>query len=207
MLQFPCSKVNTVLYFYSQFFGIAAGLVAFLAFVPYVISIFHGKTKPERATWFIWLIVGIVILVSYISSGAKDTIWVALSYVVAPLVVVILSIKYGVGGWTRLDKICLSLVACSLLLWSVFKSSEMALYLNIGIDFLGAVPTVFKTYKDPRSESQLAWGVSLISSVLNIFAIDQLNFSVVVYPIYMFCLMVTMFVLVNRRKTLYHMKH
>src|SRR5688572_11025851 len=87
--------------------GKVAGVVSFVAFVPYILAILRGETKPNRATWWIWTVVGFMLGASYYSSGANNTIWVPVSYIVGPLVTALLSIKYGEGGWNRFDKGCL----------------------------------------------------------------------------------------------------
>src|SRR3989344_1300311 len=101
-------------------FGLAAGLFNLVAFVPYILSIFGWRlswsksifeqttrTKPNRASWFIWAFVGAVILPAYSHSGAHETVWVAAALVVGPCVVAILSIKYGEGGLSAFDQVCL----------------------------------------------------------------------------------------------------
>jgi hypothetical protein len=151
-----------------------------------VVSTFRGRTKPNRATWTIWAVVSIILAASYHSSGANDTIWVPLSYVVGPIIVAILSVKYGEGFWNELDMKCLAAAAASLVLWWIFESALVALLLTLFIDFLGYIPTIKKVYDRPRSEGRLAWTLFFVGHLLNLFAIDSFTFGVVVYPLCMF---------------------
>ena len=57
--------------------GFFAGLLSLAAFVPYIIAIVKGVTKPNRATWWIWTTNGLILLASYYASGAESTVWVA----------------------------------------------------------------------------------------------------------------------------------
>ena len=75
--------------------GWVAGVLSLVAFVPYIVAILRGETRPNRATWWIWTTTGGVLLASYYFSGADTTIWVAVSYFVASLVTAVLSIRYG----------------------------------------------------------------------------------------------------------------
>ena len=96
--------------------GWVAGVLSLVAFVPYIVAILRGETRPNRATWWIWTTTGAVLLASYYFSGAETTIWVAVSYFVASLVTALLSIRYGEGGSTPLDRGCLMApapVSCS----------------------------------------------------------------------------------------------
>ncbi|TAL49041.1 hypothetical protein EPN83_02085 [Patescibacteria group bacterium] len=164
--------------------GVIAGVITFLAFVPYIISTVKGDTKPERATWFIWAVVGFLLLTSYHYSGAVSTIWAAVTYFIGPLIVALISVKYGVGGWSVLDKVCLSGAAVSLILWYVTKSAPVALYINILVDFLGLIPTIVKTYNNPSSESRLSWSMSTIGNFVNLLAINRLTLSIIIFPAY-----------------------
>jgi hypothetical protein len=79
--------------------------------------------------------VGVMIAFSYRAAGAESTIWVPISYVIGPFGTALLSIKFGEGGWTQLDRACLLGVGIGLILWGVVRSPDLTLGLNIGIDF------------------------------------------------------------------------
>jgi len=88
--------------------GIIAGAIALFAYVVYVISIFRGRSKPNRATWWIWSFMGLVLALSYDLSGAENTIWAAYMEFFGPLIIALLSLKYGEGGINdKTDVICL----------------------------------------------------------------------------------------------------
>jgi hypothetical protein len=178
--------------------GAIAGATTLLGFVPYWISILRGKTQPNRATWAIWSIVGLILSSSYWAVGARDTIWVPLSYVIGPIVTSILGIRWGEGGWTRFDRRCLMGTAVSLVLWIALKSPLVALGLNLLIDFLGALPTIAKSARDPEGEDPLAWVLFAIGNGFNLLAIDQWSWAIAAYPIYLFVICVWMVVLLLR---------
>jgi hypothetical protein len=171
--------------------GAIAGVFALVGFIPYWWAIWQGKTRPNRATWWIWSIVGIAIALSYRSAGADATIWVPITYVIGPLVTSLLGIKFGEGGWTKLDRICLVGVGIGSILWGVCRSPTLALGINIAIDFLGAIPTIHKSFRHPDSEDKLAWGLFTIANALNMLAIDRWRWQIAIYPIYMFLLCAT----------------
>lgn len=168
-----------------QIIGISAGTISFLSFFLYYVSIFKKKTIPNRATWFILTIVGILIFSSYYSVGARETIWVPFSFILGPLIVFILSLKYGEGGWTKFDILCISGTGLSLIFWYLSGSALITLLINILIDLFGILPTIKKSYLRPWSEDSLAWFLTLISSILNLFAISVWSFEIWIYPMYM----------------------
>lgn len=171
---------------FAPFFGQAAGIVAFVAFIPYILSILRKETKPNRATFAIWSMVNVVILLSYLASGARDTIWVAFVYTICQLIVLLLSLKYGVGGFTKLDIICLASAALGICLWILTKQPTTALYISIFVEILGFIPTIKKSYLYPKTESSFAWVIFFLASSLNLFAITSFKFEIIVYPIYNF---------------------
>ena len=132
--------------------------------------------------------VGIIIAASYRAAGANATIWVPITYALGPLVTCLLGIKFGQGGWSRFDRICLLGVALSLSIWGIYRSADLALGINIGIDLLGALPTLRKSLIDPYGEDLLAWSLFFVANTLNVLAIDRWSWQVAVYPLYMFCI-------------------
>jgi hypothetical protein len=184
--------------------GAIAGICSLLGCIPYWRAILQGKTRPNRATWWIWLVVGIMIMLSYRAAGASTTLWVPITYVVAPFVTSLLAIKFGEGGWTKFDRMCLLGSLASLGFWSVNKSADLTLTINIGIDFLGALPTIRKSLIDPDSENLLGWSIFTIANALNLLAVDRWsNWQVIIYPLYMFllCGLICWLLWQGRRKT------
>lgn len=167
-------------------FGIAAGIFSFSAYIFYIIAIVKGTTKPSRITWIIWAVIGIILAFSYKASGAEDTIWVAVSESIGPTIIALLALKYGVGGTDRIDVFCFSASLFSLILWWWFDSPVVALVTNLAIDFFAALPTIQKSWHAPHEEDRFAWTLTQTGNLSNLFAIDKLTFSVLIYPIYTF---------------------
>jgi hypothetical protein len=165
--------------------GMIAGVLTLTGFIPYWWAIVRGQTRPNRATWWIWTIVGIIIAVSYRASGATSTMWVPITYVIGPFCTALLAIKFGADGWTKLDTICMVGVGVGLILWGVYRSPHLTLGLNIGIDFLGALPTIRKSIRDPDSEDLFSWLLFAIANIINLLAVDLWEWQIIVYPIYM----------------------
>ncbi len=177
--------------------GQVAGAASFVAYILYYISIIRGRSRPNRATWIILTVVGVLIAASYYASGARDTMWVALAYTIGPSIAAILAFRYGEGGATRLDIFCLVACGLSVILWILSENPIYTLTINIAIDFLGILPTLVKSYIDPESEDTLAWTLTTLSNGLNVFAIGAWTVSIALYPIYMVIVngLVTIFLL------------
>lgn len=167
--------------------GISAGIIGLAGYVPYIISTYRGVTKPNRATWFIWTLVGGLLAFSYMAAGDEHAIWLPLGYFFGPLIVAILSLRYGYATWTRLDTICVTAAILSIIPWVLAENPTITLLINVLIDAVGAVPTLVKTYHEPETEDFSAWLVFFIANTLNLFALTSFDLTVL-YPAYLFFL-------------------
>lgn len=166
-----------------QILGIVAGTLSFISFIPYIISIFKGETKPQRATYIIWTLVTILTFSSYLSVGATFTIYVVFSCMIMQLLIFILSFKYGMGGLGRLDIACLLLALVAAVTWAITKNPELALYAGVFLEFIGFIPVFKKSYFMPKTENLLSWSIAAFAAFLNALAITNFKFSIAFYPI------------------------
>jgi hypothetical protein len=181
---------------FAQIGGILAGVLTAFAWILYNVHVSQKKTRPNRATWSILTLVGILILISYYDGGARETLWVPAVYVIGTFITALLSVfYYGEGGWTPFDKRCLAIAIGSVLVWFILRSyvphaSLAVLLINIGIDFVGLLPTIRKSWCRPRFEDPTAWIIEFLSSFINLFAVTTWaltidSFSIWVYPTYL----------------------
>ena len=163
--------------------GQIAGVLALIQVIPYILDIFRGHTKPERMTYFIWFIVDTLSIASYIAIGARTTIWVGLVYVLTGLTIFLLSLKYGMGGYSKLDIICLVLALCGVLIWVTTSSALLALCFSTFAAKVGYLPTIKKVYFYPETENTLSWTLTAVTGVLNIFALSTLAPVIAIPPL------------------------
>lgn len=181
--------------------GRVAGVVSLAGYVPYFVDMVRGKSPPQRASWFIWTLVGGMLLVSYYASGARTTIWVPVGTFFGPLIIWLFSFKYGEGGWELLDKICLGMAGLAVLLWVLTGSPVVALGTCLLADFLGYPSTAKKAYLKPRSESLLAWSMWVVGNTINVFALQDHTLALAAYPLYLLVTsaVITALLLIQRR--------
>lgn len=188
--------------------GIIAGVVAFSAYIVYVISILKRKTKPNRATWWIWAFMGLVLALSYKFSGADTTVWVPYVEFLGPFIIALLSIWYGEGGLKeKTDLFCLLGAIISVILWIVFDSPVIALVTNLAVDSFAIIPTIKKSYLRPEGEDFWAWFGTGLADSLNMFAVGRFTFAVLIYPIYMLVSdLIIIIILIIRKKVFFNKK-
>lgn len=169
----------------AEFFAIASGIILLAGAPPYVIDILKHKTKPERTTWFIWSVLGSIAFVSQISLHGKwSLVFVGLDGF-GSLLVFLLSLKYGVGGWTALDKLALVIATAGVGLSLVARQPIVALLGVVLADLSGAVLTMLKTFKQPESETSITWFMIGLASLFGALSVPKLSAELLIYPIYL----------------------
>lgn len=166
-----------------ELIGAIAGIVTIFSIVPYIISIFRGYAKPSRSAYAIWVVVELVTVSSYIASGARTTIWVMLVLASSAFFIFCLSIKYGMGGKSKLDIFCLILALLAITLWVTTKNPTLALYTSITAVMLGYIPVIRKAYYYPKTENTLSWAMVALASVVNLCALTSLEPEIALLPI------------------------
>lgn len=168
-----------------KWFAFASGLILLAGAPPYLIDILKGKTKPQRATWFIWSVLGVIAFISQLRlDGGWSLVFVGLDGL-GSLLVFLLSLKFGTGGWARLDRLALVIALIGVGLSFVIKQPVLALLGVVLADLSGAVLTVLKTFRHPESETAITWFFVGTASLLGVFSVGKLNLGLLIYPAYL----------------------
>lgn len=168
-------------------FGTIAVLLQIVCMVPYVRDIFWRKTKPERATWWIWLALGLIAFFAQLSAGAKWSLGLSVGQIVAVGLVAILSIWYGYGSFKRRDIISLAVATAGIVLWYLTASPLLALLIVIAIDLIAFWLTMAKTWHSPYTETLSTWALAALASVFGVLAVGDISLTKIVYPLYITC--------------------
>jgi hypothetical protein len=89
--------------------------------------------------------------------------------------VVILGLRYGFVTYTRLTFNCQIAAVVGLILWQIFNSSGIAVFANVSIDLIGALPTFRHSWQKPFEETWSAYALSGVGGFEALFAIESYN--------------------------------
>ena len=169
-----------------RLFLIIVSAVLTIAAEPlYIIDTVRGKIKPERATWLIFSVLGVIAFYGQVRLGATSTLVFSGLDTLASFVVLGLSLKHGVGGFTLLDKYGLSVATIGLLI-SLLAHRPLAALLGVILaDAAGMVLTVIKTYKHPATEPYLSWIFFATAALCAVFTVRQFTLGILLYPVYL----------------------
>jgi hypothetical protein len=164
--------------------GIISGILGFICIAPYIRDIYKKTTKPERASWLIWTILGGISFFSQLAKGASNSLWMTGANTLAVAVVFILAIRYGEGGLASRDIKALLVALLGLVAWYFTKEPAFALIIVILVDASGAILTILKAYEDPGSETMSTWFLSGLGGLVAAFAVGSFDWILLSYPIY-----------------------
>jgi len=162
-------------------FSILAGILVVIAYVPYITAILRKQTKPAKASWIIWGALDTITLAGMIAKHSVNG--QILGAVVGVWIIVILTLKRGTPGWTKLDKLCLAGAALGIVLWRTFNNPVLAIMISQVVMFLGSFPTFKSAWQDQSRENKLAWTIIWISCIFAMFGIPKWTFQDAGQPI------------------------
>lgn len=168
-----------------EIFAILSGVIVLIGAPFYAIDIFRGITRPQRTTWFIWSVLGVIAFFSQQALGAHLSLVFAGIDALGSIAVFLLSLKYGVGGWTKLDRFAL-IVALAGVSFAYFTHDPLLAIFGIMIaDGAGAVLTIVKTYRRPATETTITWFGVGTSALFGALSAGHLRIGLVIYPLYL----------------------
>ena len=171
-------------------FGLISGIVVATSIIPYAFGVYRRTIKPNLMTWSVWSLLGLTLLLTYRSSGAKANIWPAIFGFLNPSLITILALWRGEKTRpSMLDLTCTAIGIAALVIWCVVHESRAlstwALCLALTANTFAAIPTLLFVWKNPDKDRPSAWILYVIGYILALFAISEATFANYLLPTYM----------------------
>ena len=164
--------------------GVSSALFTCIGFLYYIRNIHTGKTKPERASWWIWTILMVVAFAAQVAAGATWSLLLTGALLLGNVIIALLSLKHGYGRFKSRDYAALLLTFAGLYLWNITGNPIAALLVIICIDFMGNWLTILKSWRAPYSENVLAWTFTTVGAVFGVLAVGSFNVTRLLFPVY-----------------------
>jgi len=161
-----------------------SSLLAFISPLIYAKAILKGRAKPHRTTRFVLLLITSLATASLFAQHDTVAIWLAGVSALQAILLFILSIRHGMGGWARTDVLCLFVALAGIVLWQTTKEPALALYASIAADFTGMVPAIIKTYKYPQTEIWSFFLLDFFAAIFSLLALKAWTVHEFSYPLY-----------------------
>lgn len=167
------------------FLIILSGVLAAVSCLPYLIDVVKHRTKPRIASWTTW---------SVIKAIAATAAFVEHEYVTATLLaislmgmvsILILGWEFGDKKIEPLDIVCLIGVMIGVILWAIFNSPAIGVFAVIIIDFIGGIPTLIHSWKNPREETWATFLLSLFAALCILMTVSDWRITAFAFPLYL----------------------
>jgi hypothetical protein len=180
----------------SNYFIAISSLLALISPLIYARAILRGEAKPHRTTRLVLLVITSLATAALFAQQDRVAIWLAGVSALQSILIFALSIKYGMGGWGKLDVACLGIAALGIVLWQTTDNPVLALYASIAADFVGMVPALIKTYYFPKTEIWAFFALDTVAAVFSLLAVTNWSLQSVSFPVYIFAINLAMTLLV-----------
>ena len=168
-------------------FGFISSILILIGAFPYIRDTLNKTAQPHVLSWLGWgFITGLGASAMY-ADGSTWTAVIVAANSVACLMIAVTAIIKKVGVWqtTTLDWYLFGLGILGIILWQTLNLPVLALICAMIADFSFGLPTIFKTYKDPSTETPFVWVAATLSGLFSLFAIESLTFHDAAYPVYL----------------------
>lgn len=151
--------------------------------IPYIIDTVRGKTRPHLYTWLIWSVTQAIAAAGvYYGNGGWSAFGMALGAGVIGCVAA-LSIPYGTKNITLFDTVLLAGAFLCLGAWFLMEDPLLAVLIATGVDLIGYIPTLRKTWSEPGSETMSMWFVYILATMLALAGLQEYNLLTMSYLI------------------------
>lgn len=165
--------------------AIIASLIAVVGNVPYLRDVIKKRVRPHPYTWLVWTIVSLVTLFGQIAKGAGIG---ALPTAAAELFTVIIfffSLQYGFKQIRKTDTYFLIAALLGLIPWALTKDPTISVIIVVSIDLIAFIPTLRKTWFDPKSETPILYSMNVVRHIMTLFSLQAYNIATTLHSIAM----------------------
>lgn len=165
--------------------AIIAALLAVVGNVPYLIDIFKGRVKPHPYTWLVWSIVSCIIFFGQLARGAGVGAIPTAASEIFTIIIFIFSLKYGFRDIKKIDTIFLIVALIGVGLWIATNDPTIAVIIAVSVDFVAFLPTLRKTWIEPKTETPILYSMNVLRHILMIFSLQAYNIATMLHSVVM----------------------
>jgi hypothetical protein len=179
-------------------FGILSALSIIIGIFPYLNDIYKKRVNPQILSWLGWGFITALGGSAMLYSGSQWVVAILFSNAFMCLLIVTYSIFKKVGVWhtTIWDYIFFGLGILGLILWQTFHMPILAIVCAILADFFFGLPTLIKTYKNPKSETYFIWLTASVADIFSLLSAKSFTFSELAFSSYLFIFETTVLLIV-----------
>ena len=167
-----------------------AALLSFAGTYGYIRDTLRGDTSPNRVTWGLWAVEGLLAFVVEIQQHVGLPSLTTLMLGLMPFVIVAASFRNPRSVWKigKFDLFCGLISVTGLLFWGFVNAPTVALISFVAADQIAALPTVRKAWIAPTSESARVFILGFANCAITLMTLKHFTTAGVLFP---GCILVT----------------
>ena len=164
-----------------------ATILAIIGNIPYLKDVWKEKIQPHAYTWMVWSIVSAIVFFGQVAKGGGIAVIATGASEIFTIIIFILSLKNGFKHVTKTDTIFLCIALLGLIPWLVTKDPTLSVIIAVSIDLIAFIPTLRKTWKNPKTELSLLYGMNVLRHLLTLITLDAYNIATSLHSVAMIC--------------------
>jgi len=173
-----------------EYFAIIGAIIASGGGFYYLYETITGKSKPNRVTWLLWGVLPMITFVAQRVQGVEGLSWATFAAGFTPLLIVLASFLNKKAFWKteRKDYFLMAAAIAGVVLWALTDNPNLAILFSLLADLFAGLPTLFKSYKHPETESWVAYAISTAGFGMGVLSIQNYSFENYAFIMYLFVL-------------------
>lgn len=168
---------------YKELLSAAAIVVTFVAFVPYILSIRSGETKPHVFSWVVWGLGTLIVFFALLAGRGGLGAWpIGVSAIVTSYIAILAYLRRTDTLITKTDWAFFFAALSALPFWFLTSDPLWAVVTLTVVDVIGFGPTVRRAYAYPHDESISFFAISAARNLLVILALEHYSLTTVLFP-------------------------
>ncbi len=165
--------------------SILAALIAIAAYAPYARDIYKDKVKPARSARIMFVLLLTVTLLQQNQLHSGWLLAITLGDWAGCVAILLLALKRGVGGLSKVDLACYGLLIVGVMVWQATGNALLALHLSVVTDVIAFTPTLLKTWHQPWTETPLFFVLGGAAPFINIIGAGKYSYGILLFPVYL----------------------
>ena len=166
-----------------RFVYLAVALSA-LGATGYIRDTLRGLTAPNRVTWGLWGLEGLLAFGVESQQNVGLARWMTLALGAVPVLVVAASFRDRNAVWRlgAFDLVCGVISVAGVIFWALVHEATFALVAFIAADQVAALPTFRKSWLAPESETPWVFFLGCVNCVITVLTLKAFTTAGVLFP-------------------------
>lgn len=161
-------------------------LIGSIGGIDYLIKTLKGEVRPNKVGWFLWSLAPLIASFAMLQQGVGVEMFFTFITGFIPFTIFLASFFNKKSYWkiSSFDICVGGLSIVGLILWKVTNIGNVAIVFSIVADFLASLLTLAKSYREPESESYVAFALGTVSGIFALLVTKDWSFQNYAFNLY-----------------------